>query len=393
VGSVPPGQAVQRTAVVIDPAVAGPGAAGAWLTPRVLVALGVLIAIASAVFAPRAGAATSNSVIRACYATRTGALRLLVGARRCGRGERSIGWNIVGPAGTRGPTGPAGFEGVPGFPGTSGVAGAASTIEGVSGATGPTGATGAEGAVGATGAAGANGAKGERGATGEAGKAGVSGKNGVTGAAGATGATGHGSLGAEGPTGPAGPKNAVAGVTGPTGATGAAGAPLPATLSTEKTERGVWAASELGREAELQPRRVSAGISFPIPLPSFLERTNAKYISAEKREQLEAGKIEPEPGVEEAVSEPGCYSPALGETDTRLLEEPKAEAGNLCVYAGLETLKPAGDVKELGIGNLEGSGGSSTGGAAVEFVVAEGIACVVEKKCKIRVQGTWAVKG
>jgi Phage Tail Collar Domain len=50
---------------------------------------------------------SSSSMIRACYARNTGALRLLRSGR-CARGERLLSWNRNGRPGARGPQGPSG---------------------------------------------------------------------------------------------------------------------------------------------------------------------------------------------------------------------------------------------------------------------------------------------
>src|SRR5690349_5542269 len=71
----------------------------------------------------------STGVIRACYDTKSGALRI---ASSCRTTERAIDWNRHGPAGPVGP-------------------------RGATGPVGPTGATGARGATGAQGPAGPTG--------------------------------------------------------------------------------------------------------------------------------------------------------------------------------------------------------------------------------------------
>ncbi len=61
---------------------------------------------------------TGERPLRACVDSKTGALRLVAGGRRCGRGERAVRWNI------RGKTGPPGAAGAPGDRGASGATGA-----------------------------------------------------------------------------------------------------------------------------------------------------------------------------------------------------------------------------------------------------------------------------
>jgi hypothetical protein len=156
---------------------------------------------------------------------------------------------------------------------------------------------------------------------------------------------------------------------------------------------GYWSLSA-GTAPGLAPHFTVGQISYPIPLPIALERLQVHYINPTKRKELEAGveEIEIEPGVieKQAVSEPGCYSPALEEKDPKLLEEPKAEPDNLCVYAGIENLLPDGSAGFSAIENAKGISGSTPYGAAVVFEVftAEHIA---EKTNKIRAQETWAV--
>jgi hypothetical protein len=50
-------------------------------------------------------ASSRDPVIRACANKKTGELRL---ASKCRRGERSVSWNQVGPAGAAGKTGATG---------------------------------------------------------------------------------------------------------------------------------------------------------------------------------------------------------------------------------------------------------------------------------------------
>lgn len=74
--------------------------------------------------------AKKKSTIRACYAKKTGDLRLLAGKKkRCRKGERKITWakkgprGLVGPAGASGPQGPQGAQGETGPQGPAGVSG------------------------------------------------------------------------------------------------------------------------------------------------------------------------------------------------------------------------------------------------------------------------------
>jgi hypothetical protein len=67
-----------------------------------------------------------GGTIKACYAKRTGALRVIDSAKRCSsRRERTLAWNQRGPAGTQGIQGPAGTQGIQGAAGSAGSPGTA----------------------------------------------------------------------------------------------------------------------------------------------------------------------------------------------------------------------------------------------------------------------------
>ena len=85
-----------------------------------------------------------RSQITACYAKKTGALRVVKAGKRCKRGERKIAWTKNGVRGTRGVRGARGTQGPEGGLGARG-------------ATGPAGVAGAPGANGSPGAPGADG--------------------------------------------------------------------------------------------------------------------------------------------------------------------------------------------------------------------------------------------
>jgi hypothetical protein len=90
--------------------------------------LALFIALGGSAYAVSGG---SSPAIHACYALRTGTLRL-VKSGRCRRGERPVAWNKTGPRGRVGPTGSQGLRGAAGQTGAAGR----------TGATGPTGPTG-----------------------------------------------------------------------------------------------------------------------------------------------------------------------------------------------------------------------------------------------------------
>jgi hypothetical protein len=281
-------------------------------------------------------AASSPSVIHACYNNKTGALRVLSG-RSCGRGGVAISWIVAGVAGPRGdtgesgallgPRGVAGEVGPPGPPGEPGAPGAAAA-RGVTGETGPTGATGPSGATGAPGAAGEKGPRGE---------------NGQPGATGATGLAG-----ATGPTGTAGPP-------GPTGPEGV----FPGTLPKEVTETGAWiAASGTPPEAG---REVAGVISFPVPLA---KRPVIHYLN---HTETVTGTAE-------------C--PA-----TEDLEKPKAASGSLCIYTGEENLT------KVAFKNVQNVAGEPTEKASLTGAFVIFSASETTTNNVAVVQGTWAVTG
>jgi hypothetical protein len=79
-----------------------------------LVTLAAVAALGAGGWAVAAGGSSSD--IHACYAKRTGALRI---AKSCRKGERPISWSKVGPQG------PAGERGASGPPGQAGADGSA----------------------------------------------------------------------------------------------------------------------------------------------------------------------------------------------------------------------------------------------------------------------------
>jgi hypothetical protein len=55
-----------------------------------------------------------NGTIKGCYATRSGALRVISDRKRCHRGERTLSWNQRGPTGRTGAVGRTGPQGLAG---------------------------------------------------------------------------------------------------------------------------------------------------------------------------------------------------------------------------------------------------------------------------------------
>ena len=151
--------------------------AGIGILPGSILAAAILVSASIVV----AAIPDSRGNIRACYNTKTGALRVIDPTsgpnRRCRAGERALTLQQKGAAGAPGRTGAAGGPGANGTPGAAGRDGTA----GANGKDGTNGVNGTNGATGSAGSAGATGATGERGATGADGNAGVQGATGATG--------------------------------------------------------------------------------------------------------------------------------------------------------------------------------------------------------------------
>jgi|HubBroStandDraft_2_1064218.scaffolds.fasta_scaffold280637_1 hypothetical protein len=173
-----------------------------------------------------------------------------------------------------------------------------------------------------------------------------------------------GSAGSQGPTGPAGPQGATGatGATGPKGETGAQGKEGPPgktgengkngttgfteTLPGAKTETGAW--SGIATEETVVP------ISFNIPLENELEPTQVHVAPS-----------------------PDCPGTAA---------QPKAAAGNFCVYIGYNA-GGFGEVKKItkaGSSTSLSEEGASTSGALLVIAPQSGDPLVF-------MTGTWAV--
>jgi hypothetical protein len=72
----------------------------------------------------------TSAKVRACFAKKTGALRVLKPGRRCRRSERALTWNKRGTRGLRGPAGAAGRAGATGSVGPQGPAGSDAQFNG-----------------------------------------------------------------------------------------------------------------------------------------------------------------------------------------------------------------------------------------------------------------------
>ena len=107
---------------------------------NVVASIALFLALGGGAWASVSSLATPG-VIHACYAKRSGALRVALRGG-CAHSEHAISWNQQGVAGRPGAAGPQGPAGPAGPAGTAGAAGPA-------GATGPVGGTGPAGPAGA----------------------------------------------------------------------------------------------------------------------------------------------------------------------------------------------------------------------------------------------------
>ncbi len=138
-------------------------------------------AVALAIIVPVVGAASWVSAgqdgpdpIHGCVQTSNGQVRIVAADAECRPSERSLSWNVEGPAGAPGVPGPTGGRGPAGPPGAPGDPGPA----GAPGEPGPVGPQGDPGPAGAPGPAGEPGPVGPAGAPGEPGLAGAPGISG-----------------------------------------------------------------------------------------------------------------------------------------------------------------------------------------------------------------------
>jgi hypothetical protein len=145
-------------------------------------------------------------------------------------------------------------------------------------------------------------------------------------------------------------------------------------LAAGQTVRGAWIADSPSKP-EVIPAETSGAISFQVPLPEsvgtkgILSASAVHYIKAPSA--MEVAKKEFPTAPE------GCTGGTV--------EHPKAEEGNLCVYAGIETLKAS---KFFAIERANGEEGAQRTGAVVIFEASS-----AEEATAIAAQGTWAVTG
>jgi hypothetical protein len=262
---------------------------------------------------------------------------------------------------------------------------------------------GKDGKDGAPGATGPGGPKGDKGDPGSAGTSGATGAQGVAGATGPGGATGP--KGATGQTGPTG-------VTGPEGVCSTSACILPS----EVTETGTW--SVLGVFAGAPPNAI---VSFPfsIPLATELGSNSVHYIGNvssasgtgdtngneiitnavggfQANQYLTGTGIAPNTWIKEVNGSELIISKAATSSGTGValaatqmppsgctagtVAEPKADPGNLCVYAGIEAGSTGGEHQIFPVDNsLEGA---SRSGASMLFKGLGSLAFVY---------GSWAV--
>jgi hypothetical protein len=117
---------------------------------------------------------SSDDVIVACFAKKTGDLRVVASGRDCTAKEQVLRWNKEGPVGATGPAGSDGADGADGHTGAVGPSGN-SGPPGPTGSPGPAGPAGAPGDAGPSGPAGPSGAPGDTGPSGDAGPSGAPG--------------------------------------------------------------------------------------------------------------------------------------------------------------------------------------------------------------------------
>jgi Collagen triple helix repeat (20 copies) len=239
---------------------------------------------------------------------------------------------------------------------------------GPAGPKGATGATGAAGPAGATGPAGAAGAKGENGAAGAPGTngTGTEGKAGTS-VTSKTLAPGKGDCGAYGGSEFTDGTTKTTACNGEPGTTG-----FTKTLPAGETETGHWDVS-VPRETE-----AIAPISFAIPLESAIGQNNVFFlkVAGAKKEECEAEAGMEKTECEEELTKEEAACPGS-------VEEPKAVAGDLCVYTGRALNSTRAFIEPI---YGKGIPGTLKSGAALHVVATN------EEQAAIA-DGSWAVTG
>jgi hypothetical protein len=105
------------------------------------------------------------------------------------------------------------------------------------------------------------------------------------------------------------------------------------TLPSEKTETGAWSI------ASPNPANALVSVSFPIPLPSALDATHVHF-----------------------VGESGAAPDCLG-----TVQEPSAEAGNLCIYYSFTSGTEGQIVRPAGTSPVDPTAGAARNGALLSF--------------------------
>jgi hypothetical protein len=205
---------------------------------------------------------------------------------------------------------------------------------------------------------------------GKPGKAGANGAIGATGPAGATGPTGP--AGATGKEGPAGKEGAVGpkGETGPAGKDGTNGTTgFTETLPKGKTLKGEWDVFATAAGADQQAVN---SVSFGIPLS---EQPTAHFVRAPTSEEEGEHKFPTPPA--------GC----IGN-----VQEPGAERGQLCVFAGTEenSLTKFVSVSLPQLCGWEYAGNASCSKGEVSKY-GFGVKTLSEAAGSVELAGTWAV--
>ncbi|HEY3829209.1 MAG TPA: hypothetical protein VGL57_08440 [Solirubrobacteraceae bacterium] len=210
-----------------------------------------------------------------------------------------------------------------------------------------------------------------------AGKPGAAGAQGTAGAAGSAGAPGPqgpaGAAGTKGETGSTGEK----GATGEKGPKGANGSPWTAggTLPAEATETGAWSvgagnAGDVALAAVAGEAGERAAVSFTIPLAAPLNE-----------EHVQSNPV----GFPTATSSSDQIEHCPGN-----VEEPKAQAGFLCVYTGAssEIETPTPYIVAPSAGTISQIKGLGTGTAGAELLES-----AQEPHKAAFANGSWAVTG
>ncbi len=240
---------------------------------------------------------------------------------------------------------------------------------GARGPAGPKGATGATGATGSAGATGPGGAQGSAGTNGTNGTSGEPGKEGTPGAAGESVKSHEFTGEKEGKCPEGGSEFKVGTKTATYACNGEKGVIHPGeTLAPEASETGAWSFGPI--TAASVPNVGGFGVildvpvaSFAIPLAAILPEADVHYINPAGEEVTNSGPVS------------GTPADCKGDKN-----QPTAEPGNFCVYAGEEEGVETRQERILQSGNNQE--GAGTTGAIERFEVTGSFGAA---------HGTWAV--